>query len=187
MPRAKTDEARLLDALTRLFRDQGFEGASLTRIAEVTGLQRASLYHRFPGGKAEMAAAVLQHVHRRFGEEILAPLRGPGSPATRIRNAARKLDEFYEGGKRACLVDTMSVGDQTPKVREAVSASIAACTDAFAAVARDAGHGAASARRLGQDAVLRLQGSLVVARATGDTQPFKRTIKDLPNLLGGAV
>ncbi len=187
MPRAKTEETRLLDSLTQLFRDLGFEGASLTRIAGATGLQRASLYHRFLGGKAAMAAAVLQHVHRRFGEEILAPLRGPGSPAVRIRNAARKLDEFYEWGKRACLVDTMSIGAQTPEVREAISASIAACTDAFAAVARNAGHGAASARRLGQGAVLRLQGSLVIARGTGETQPFKRTTKDLPNLLGGAV
>lgn len=184
MPRAKTDETQLLDSLTRLFRDQGFAAASLTRIAEATGLQRASLYHRFPGGKAEMALAVLRRVNQRFTDEILAPLRGAGAPATRIRNAARKLDEFYEGGERSCLIDTLSLGDPTREIRDAIAASIGACTDAFAAVARDAGHGAAAARQLAQDALLRLEGSLVVARATGDTQAFKRCIKDLPRLLG---
>ena len=185
MPRTKIDERELLESLTRLFRDKGFDGASLSLISEATGLQRASLYHRFPGGKAQMALAVLDHVHRRFGDEILAPLSGSGAPLTRIRAAARKLDEFYEGGMRSCLIDTMSLGEQTPEIRAAVAASITALTDAFVAVSREVGNTASVARRLGHEAVLRLQGALVIARATGDAQPFGRVIKDLPALLSG--
>jgi TetR/AcrR family transcriptional repressor of lmrAB and yxaGH operons len=184
MSRLKLDNTQLLDALAELFRAQGFDGASLSMIADATGLKRASLYHRYPGGKADMALAVLEHVHRRFGEEILAPLGGAGTPTARIRKAARNLDEFYEGGRRSCLIDTMSLGKQTPEIKAAVATSIAACSGAFAAASRSAGCSAATARRLGQDALLRLQGALVIARATGDTQPFKTVIKSLPQLLG---
>ena len=59
MALTKINEDELLDRLTDVFRTYGYEGASLSRISEVTGLQRASLYHRFPGGKEDMAKAVL--------------------------------------------------------------------------------------------------------------------------------
>jgi len=52
---AKITDAQLTDALTDVFRTYGYEGATLSRISEATGLQRASLYHRFPGGKEAMA------------------------------------------------------------------------------------------------------------------------------------
>ncbi len=60
MPPSKVNENQLLDRLTGVFRLHGYEGASLSRIAKATGLQRASLYFRFPGGKEEMAEAVLR-------------------------------------------------------------------------------------------------------------------------------
>ena len=52
MPTTKVTDNQLLDKLTEVFRLYGYEGASLSRISKVTGLQRASLYHRFPGGIA---------------------------------------------------------------------------------------------------------------------------------------
>ena len=59
MASPKVHDEKLIERLTSVFRIYGYEGASLSRIAEATGLQRASLYHRFPGGKEEMAEAVL--------------------------------------------------------------------------------------------------------------------------------
>ena len=84
MPAKKIDEAFLIDQLGKVFRIHGYEGASLSLIAEATGLKRASLYHRFPGGKEEMAEAVLTHVDDWFGSHILAPLSEPGKPAARL-------------------------------------------------------------------------------------------------------
>ena len=45
--------------LMKVFRREGYEGASLSRLSEATGLGRSSLYHHFPRGKEDMAAAVL--------------------------------------------------------------------------------------------------------------------------------
>ena len=49
----------LLPQVAEVFRESGYDGTSISRITEKTGLGKGSLYHFFPGGKAEMAAAVL--------------------------------------------------------------------------------------------------------------------------------
>jgi TetR/AcrR family transcriptional repressor of lmrAB and yxaGH operons len=52
-----SDEDFLATALD-LFRTYGFEGVSLKQLADATGLEKASLYYRFPGGKDAIAMAI---------------------------------------------------------------------------------------------------------------------------------
>lgn len=180
MPRPKIQDEALIDALIDVFCEHGFEGASLSIIARATGLQRASLYHRFPGGKEEMAVAVLESVLDHFGGHVLAPMGEEGDPKVRTRRAGERISGFYMGGKRSCLLETMSLGQPTEAVRGLVQDSFGALTDAFAGVAREAGATKAVARRRAEDAVLRIQGALVLARGSGDSRAFERTIKALP-------
>ena len=72
--------------------------AAADRIAEITGLGRASLYHRFPGGKEEMADAVLSASSEVFGSYVLAPLRERGGLRGRLQRMAERLGEFYGDG-----------------------------------------------------------------------------------------
>ena len=58
----KVSEEEVVQKLFQVFRLKGFDGASLSDLAEATGLKKASLYHRYPGGKQEMAAAVMDFV-----------------------------------------------------------------------------------------------------------------------------
>ncbi len=51
MPAARVSEDFVLDKIAAVFRLHGYEGASIRLLAQATGLERASLYHRFPGGK----------------------------------------------------------------------------------------------------------------------------------------
>ena len=183
MARTKIDAADLLEALTGLFRDRGYEGSSLSDIAAATGLQRASLYHRFPGGKREMALAVLQHFQRRLRERVLAAAWESGAPGTRSKRMARELDGFYEGGKRNCPLESLSLACTSTDVRLALQATSDVCIEGFARLAKDAGHHPAAARRLGRDAFAALQGSLVVARISQDPQAFQRFLRELPGQL----
>jgi TetR/AcrR family transcriptional regulator, lmrAB and yxaGH operons repressor len=48
--RIVSDEAFLARALN-LFRTHGFEGVSMKHLAEATGLEKASIYYRYPGEK----------------------------------------------------------------------------------------------------------------------------------------
>ena len=184
MPRvSRIRDAELIDRLTDVFRRHGYEGASLTRISAATGLGRASLYHRFPGGKPEMAEAVLTRADEWLITNALGPLEGPGEPRERIRTMARALSEFYGAGQHSCLLDAFSLGDDDSDLKKHVRTSMRAWIDALAKVVREAGVPSRLARRRAEDAVARIQGTLVVSRATSDTAPFKRTLTNLPQAL----
>ncbi len=70
----------VLPVLGEVFREHGFEGASLSVITARTGLGKGSLYHFFPGGKEEMGQAVLAHIDGWFETEVYAPLRDDADP-----------------------------------------------------------------------------------------------------------
>lgn len=171
--------------MTDVFCAHGFEGASLSRIAEATGLQRASLYHRFPKGKQQMADAVLARTDVWFMEHILAPMQGEGTPAARLAEVIRRLSAFYVGGRKSCLLDTLSIGQEEGVIRDHVKATLEAWRGVFAAAAREAGATAAAARNRAEQAIASIQGGLVLARVLGEPRPFTRALRDLPGVLLG--
>jgi len=185
MPSRTVSDHDLLDRLGTLFRSAGFDGASLADIAAATGLQKSSLYHRFPGGKQQMAAEVASAVGEQFASGILAPLASDRPVAERVELVARRLREFYDGGARSCVLDMLSIGDPGVSASEALAAAAAGWTAAFAAVAREAGADARTATARAQDAIASVEGALVLARVTGDRRPFTRAIDRLPSVLLG--
>ncbi|MDX2151737.1 MAG: TetR/AcrR family transcriptional regulator [Bryobacteraceae bacterium] len=183
MPTPKVDDRSLMERLVEVFRDYGYEGASLARISAATGLEKASLYHRFPGGKEEMATSALNHVGLLFRDEVLAPLQGEGSPAQRTREVGQRLRRFYTDGKKDCLLDTMSIKGAGAALQKAVEGTYEAWRSAFAGVAGEAGLPPRQAAQRAEDAIMSIHGALVLARATGDTKPFRRVIESLTGLL----
>ena len=187
MPRHKSiDDDLLLDRLTEVFQTYGYEGASLGRISEATGLQRASLYHRFPGGKVAMAEAVLDRSASKVIDDVVAPLRGSGNRHDRLAAMAREIDDFYTGGQMSCLLDSMSFAGSDDSLRQRTEGAMVAWADAIEALARDAGLEPRIAKERAVDALISVQGSLVYARVTGDAEPFRRHLDSMPDAVLGA-
>ncbi len=186
MAHAKVSDEDLICTLIDVFRAQGYEGTSLSQISEATGLEKASLYHRFPGGKEDMAAAVLACVHEWLQDRVFGPLQGPGKPAEKLRRVAQSLRELYADGSKSCVLDTLSLPNGAPAVREGLRSALRAWLQAFTVVAREAGVPAAEARRRAEQALMEIEGSLVLARVLGDRKPFHRVIHRLPELLVGS-
>lgn len=180
-PRLVSD-AQLYDRLLDLFRRTGFDGASLSRLQDATGLKRSSLYHRFPNGKDEMAVAVIDEAARRFETDILAPSRNTDlSLDERVASIGERLNRFYDRGRLSCLLDTMSVGSAPDDVTTRVNAAMTTWIDTFARLSRDAGTSRTHAKQRATDAVAAIEGALVLARATGDPTAFRRAIATLPD------
>ena len=59
--RGISDDAFLEIALD-LFRTYGFEGVSLKMLSDKTGLEKASLYYRYPAGKDQIVTTVAESV-----------------------------------------------------------------------------------------------------------------------------
>ena len=177
---AKIEESTLLKKLSDVFRDVGYEGASLAMLAEATGLKKASLYHRFPGGKEQMASEVMANAESWLTERILTPLQSSDPPQARTHAMIRNLDTFYCGGRQACLLNMMSSpraerGPFTALIKKAFKA----WTDALASALADADLDEDTARSRAERAIALLQGSLVVARGTGSTRPFRNCLAHL--------
>jgi TetR/AcrR family transcriptional regulator, lmrAB and yxaGH operons repressor len=60
-----------------------------------------------------------------------------------------------------------------------------AWVDAFAEVGKESGLSPSAVRIRGEDAIARIEGSLILARVLGDNTAFERNIKLLPDLLIG--
>lgn len=183
MAHAKVRDEDLISALTDVFRAQGYEATSLSQISEATGLEKASLYHRFPGGKEDMVTAVVKHVNRWFQEHVFIPLQGSGKPAQKVRLVAQCLRELYGDGSKSCVLDTLSLPGGNPALQEAVRGALKAWLRAFTDIAREAGAAGVEARQRAEQAIVEIEGSLVLARVLGDRKPFRRTIERLPKML----
>ena len=180
----------LFDRLAQVFRVAGFEGASLGALAEGAGLRRASLYHRFPDGKAQMAEAVMGRVRDLF-RRALEPIAGEVDVdvqvdvAAGIAESARRISEIYADGSLPCVLDTLTLSGAPEGIRASAAEIAAAWVDAMATAAGRGGAGAAEARLAAEDAFIRIEGSLVLARLRGDPTAFRRAMAELPRMLLG--
>ncbi|MEU7588318.1 TetR/AcrR family transcriptional regulator [Micromonospora sp. NPDC049230] len=178
------DEA-LLKQLTEVFRRSGYEGASLTALSSASGLHRASLYHRFPNGKPAMAAAVMASVEQIFSD-ILDPLMSEGDPSTAVAEMARRVGAFYDDGRLACVLDTMTLRGAPDDIRARATHLATTWLTAMAEIARRAGASEEDAARRARTALVLIEGSLVVARVLDDPAEFRLALAELPQtLIGG--
>lgn len=173
----------LINQISLVFRRFGYDGASLSKIAQATGLGRASLYHRFPSGKPEMADAVMRRSAEWLQRHALDPLKGSGSAKDRIEAMGASLTTFYHGGKTACLLDTLSLGEDDAPGRTLVRSTVRRWRDTLTRTLVKEGIPQGDARLRAEGAIIEIQGSLILARALGNPKPFRRVIEALPGSL----
>ena len=180
--RVISNEAFLAVSLD-LFRTYGFEGVSLKMLSEKTGLEKASMYYRYPGGKDQIVTAVAEFVSAWFESNVFEPLNGVGTPRDRVSMVAGRLKDFYSNGLKASILDVLSIRSGPEELRTVLNKMMLAWIDAFTEVARQSGFSAAEARSRAEEAIIRIEGSLVLARSVGTGETFERTLTILPDLL----
>nr|WP_246733155.1 TetR/AcrR family transcriptional regulator [Methylobacterium sp. BTF04] len=170
--------------MAEVFRAHGYAGASLALIGTRTGLGKGSLYHAFPGGKVEMAQAVLDEIGAWFEGRIYASLRDTPDPRAAIRQMLAETDGYFRSGRRVCLVGAFALCDERDLFGDRIAGYFAQWRDALTQALRRCGHDT-KAFDLAEDTVLAIQGGLVLARALDDPEVFGRMLKRLEwTLLG---
>ncbi|HSA56579.1 MAG TPA: TetR/AcrR family transcriptional regulator [Gemmatimonadaceae bacterium] len=179
MPAPLLSKAEVLDRLLDTFREKGYEGASLAELSAATGLVKSSLYHYFPGGKEDMAEQVMAHLDEQLVTGVYEPLRAAGTPAKKLGAMLDTIDAFYEGGRKACLLERMCASVDRTRFRRPLRRAFTAWMDAVESLCLEAGLPRTVARSRAEDFVVRVEGALIVAAGTDDYGVFARTIKDL--------
>ena len=185
MPTPLLSKEEIVSRILTVFRKNGYDGASLSDFEHATGLGRSSLYHYFPGGKDEMAMAVLASLNAWTRERVIEPLRGGGSPQERVKKMIHELDELYAGGRDACVLGNLVVGGARTKFQAHLVKSFSAWVDALQAIAVEAGVPKKQARERAEDVVLTIQGALVLSGGLDDPSPFRRILRKIPQTLFG--
>ncbi len=172
----------MLAILLKEFRALGFQGLSLSRIAEATGLGKASLYHHFPKGKDEMALQVMKFVKDWIQSEILIPINDKEiPPKKRLSHVLKTLDQFYEKGATACVIEMMLAGDVPPSVKGIVKECVEDLREGFISLGKDFGLSNDEAKKIAEQTLIGIQGSLIISRSLNDVGVFKRQIKIIEN------
>jgi TetR/AcrR family transcriptional regulator, lmrAB and yxaGH operons repressor len=172
-----------IPCLLQLFRQYGYDGATLTRISEATGLGKASLYHHFPGGKDEMVQAVMDYLEQWLATNVLPSLQGEATAVEKLERMCDRLSELYEAGQQPCMSATLLLGSARDLFHDRVKTRYCAWIGAVAEVLVNAGFDLTTAQQRGEDMVIALQGSLIVAQGLNSPEIFQRSLQQLPQQL----
>lgn len=180
MPPALLSREEVVERLMNVVRRCGYDGASLAELSKATGLGKSSLYHYFPAGKDDMVRAVLDHLEVQLRDALFGPLRAPGPPRRRLEAMVKTVDAFYRGGRLACVLGNLVLGTSRSRFRSRLGAIFDEWIDAMASPLVAAGLPGGVARARAEDAVMRIEGALILAGAMDDVSLFGRAVKQLP-------
>ncbi|MGB5821185.1 MAG: TetR/AcrR family transcriptional regulator [Saonia sp.] len=176
----KVEDSEMLQGLMSVLRAKGYDGASLMELANAAGLKKASLYHRFPGGKKEMAAAVLTYVEEWVHKNIYEVLIDQDlTPKKRLVQALDNIRTLYHNGEAICIFRALSMDTGMALFGEQIKAGLQQWTDAFTQLGTDIGLSASEAKQMALQTLIDIQGSLIVSKAMGTTDIFENALKKI--------
>lgn len=163
---------RLIAATIELFRSRGFHGTSLSAVTAASAAPVGSLYHFFPGGKSELAAAAL-------ADSGAAYLGLFDLITTNVDRLPEALEAFFDGAAETLVeCDYIEICPIGAVAREVASSdeTIRAATDAvfssWITVLAARFHGAGlpddEAESLATTVIATLEGAFGLARTRRD-------------------
>ncbi|OBI02560.1 TetR/AcrR family transcriptional regulator [Mycobacterium scrofulaceum] len=185
MPRPDRSRTVLIDTAATLFRRQGYAATGLNQILADAGVKPGSLYHHFPQGKQQLAAAVVATEGAGI-EQLLRRFLATGRPAADIVD--RWIDLLAAGlaGDRrdGCPIEPIATESvhASPLVRDASARAFGGWCAAIEERLRADGWSAAEAKDVALAVISLIEGALILSRISGDTdaltaaKPAARTL-----------
>jgi AcrR family transcriptional regulator len=178
----------MLTSAVRLFQQRGIAGTSLADVIADADAPRGSIYHHFPGGKAQLA----QEATRRAGDFIAAGLAADdGDPVVALRTfvdfwRAVLLNSDFTAG---CPVAAAAVvGDDVPPgARAGAGEAFVRWQRMSAELLLRRGVPAGRAASLGALAVAAVEGAILLCRAQRDLTPLDQVAAELEALITAAL
>jgi TetR/AcrR family transcriptional regulator, lmrAB and yxaGH operons repressor len=188
VPRPDRSRAALIDSAATLFRRQGYAATGLNQILDEAGVKPGSLYHHFPQGKQQLAAAVvdtagagIEQLLRRF----LATDRSVADIVDRwIGLLVAGLADDQRDGCPIEPIATESV-NASPLVRAASARAFQGWCVAVEERLRSEGWAAAEAQQVAIAVISLIEGALILSRISGDADALNAAKPAARSLLRG--
>jgi TetR/AcrR family transcriptional repressor of nem operon len=143
------DEDALLEAALAAFWQNGFVATSMIDVAEVTGVQRGSLYNAY-GDKEQLFLLAYERYAGRFLDSVRQALSHPDPVVALTTLFKQVVDNMSEGApSRGCITTKTAI--ELPLAGKAIEARVRQLIEDFTALIRDALSTPAARRKLGCD------------------------------------
>jgi len=168
---------RLIAAAIELFQARGYHGVGVNDVLAAAEAPKGSLYHHFPGGKAELAIAAIDRVSRDVAQTI-AVQTARGVPAAEIvLRLAETIGAWMKSRNydSAPLILTLAAAPASAEVEAAAAQAHRNWRTALAAVAHAEGLDDPAGRAA--FALAALDGGVLLARREKDRAPLLAAAK----------
>jgi TetR/AcrR family transcriptional regulator, lmrAB and yxaGH operons repressor len=188
MPRRDRSRTALIDAAATLFRRQGYAATGLNQILDEAGVRPGSLYHHFPQGKQELAAAVVERAGAAI-EQLLRRFLGGGRPVNDIVD--QWIDLLTAGliadQRDGCPIEPIATESvsASPLVREASARAFTSWCKAIEERLRVDGSSWAEAKSVAIAVISLIEGALILSRIAGDVGALNAAKPAARRLLSG--
>ncbi|WP_445152399.1 TetR/AcrR family transcriptional regulator [Baekduia sp. Peel2402] len=180
---------RMIASTTALIRERGVEATSLSDVLAHSGAPRGSIYHHFPGGKAQLVEEATRAAGGMFAAGMVAALEADDPLAA--------LRAFADGWRAVLRESDFAAGCPIAAVAVEGTNNVAACDAAgeaftdwqevLAAALRRRGVQEARAASLATLAVAAIEGAVILARAQRSEAPLERVADELLRVAEAAM
>ncbi|MFJ9930350.1 DNA-binding transcriptional regulator, AcrR family [Streptomyces misionensis] len=166
---------RIVRAGTELFRRSGYTGTGMKQIAEAAGAPFGSIYHFFPGGKAQLGEEVIRTsgaVYLGLVATLMAPYEDPvAATADAFTAAADTLLELDFADPCPIATVALEVASTNEALRQATSEVFDSWIERLGAYYAAGGIPGPAARETAASVIALLEGAFMLARAARSTAP----------------
>ncbi len=171
MPRPDRSRAALIDTAALLFRRQGYAATGINQILETADVKAGSLYHHFPSGKQELAAAVVESAGGAI-ERLLRRFLDSDAPVADIVDGWIDLliVQLASDRRDGCPIEPIATEsvNASAQVRDASARAFAGWSAAVAERLSGDGWPVADAQQTALAVIALIEGALILSRIAGD-------------------
>lgn len=172
-----------------LLREHGVAGTTIDRVLAVSGAPRGSVYHHFPGGRAQLLSEAVEFATDSIIE--LAGAAGEGGPAVALDAfVALWREQLVASDYRAgCPVLAVVVDSDPalPELTEQAGEAFGRWQSVLARMLGERGMTATSADRLALQSLCILEGAVAVSRARRGISPLDEAAQAIRTLYEAEV
>lgn len=182
---------RLITATNESFRRRGYHGTALSDVRAASGATTGSLYHFFPGGKSELARAVVTETGAAYQELFEAIADAADGPAAGV-------GDFFDGAAGVlaetdyidvCPIGTVAreVANTEETLRTASHGVFTSWTEALSTRLTGAGVSDGEARSVATTVIAALEGGFILARTARDADVLRTIGAHMRDLVARSV
>jgi TetR/AcrR family transcriptional repressor of lmrAB and yxaGH operons len=180
----------MIESALVLMGEHGVEATSFSQVIEHSGAPRGSIYHHFPGGKAQLIEEATRHAGKVIAKLLTNAVEhheDPLAAVDAIANFWRTVlyDSDFAAG---CPVLAATLeGDRSPAAGDAARDAFEQWQRLYTDILQRAGVPEERARSLASIAISAVEGAVILSRAQRSNAPLEGVADELRTLLRDAI